>query len=78
MGKNIFLKRIKKLNLNKKEFAGLCKVPYSTVNNWGTTINNKILSVPAWVEPFLDYYEKSIKLDYVMDEICMKIKEVKV
>ena len=77
MKKSVFLERLKKLNMNKKEFALICKVPYPTINNWGTKINGKPLPVPAWVEPLLDYYEKSIKLDYVMDEICMKIKEVK-
>jgi len=77
MDKNTFIKRIKNLQLNKKEFAYLCKTSYSTVNNWGTIVNDKPLPIPAWVEPFLDYYEKAQKLDYVMDEICNKIKEVR-
>jgi len=77
MNKNELIKRLKDLNLNKKEFAAICKVPYSTLNSWGALANNKVLPVPAWVEPFLNYYEKSKKLDYVMDEICQKIKEIK-
>ena len=77
MTKDSFGTRLKELNMNKKEFAVICKVPYPTIINWGIMKNNKPLPIPAWVEPFLDYYEKSKKLDYVMDEICMKIKEVK-
>jgi len=77
MKKEEFLTKIKKLNINKKEFAHICKVSYSTINNWGTIVNGKPLSIPNWVEPFLEYYEKSKKLNYVMDEICEKIKEVR-
>jgi len=77
MNKDLLINRLKKLNLNKKEFAAICKVPYSTLNSWGALANGKPLPVPAWVEPFLDYYEKAKKLDYVMDEICMKIKKVR-
>lgn len=77
MKKEVFLAKLKQLNINKKEFAFICKVPYSTINNWGTIVNNKPLSIPQWVEPFLYYYEKALKLDYVTDEICSKIKEIK-
>jgi len=77
MNKEDFLNRLKNNNLNKMEFAAICKVPYPTVNNWGIMRNGKPMIIPAWVEPFLDYYEKSKKLDYVMDEICMKIKDVR-
>ena len=76
MEKESFLKKLKLLNLNKKEFAGISKVPYSTINNWGTIVNNKPLPIPPWVEPFLNYYDKSLKFDYVTNEICSKIKEV--
>ena len=77
MTKELFLERMKNLNINKKEFAAICKVPYSTINNWGTIVNNKPLVIPVWVEPFFDYYEKATKLDYVMDDICSKIKEIR-
>jgi len=77
MTKDNFRKRLKNLNLNKKEFAAICKVPYPTIVNWGIMKKDKQLPIPAWVEPFLDYYEKSKKLDYVMDEICEKIKKVR-
>jgi len=77
MDKDQLIERLKRLNLNKKEFSNICKVPYSTLNSWGALANGKVLPVPAWVEPFLDYYEKAQKLDYVMDEICSKIQQVK-
>ena len=77
MDKVQFINRLKRLGLNKKEFAVICKVSYSTVNAWGSKANDKILPVPAWIEPFLNYFEKSNKLDYVMKEICGKIQEYK-
>ena len=78
MDKELFLNRLKDLNINKKEFSNICKVPYSTINNWGGIgANEKLIPIPAWIEPFLHYYDKAKKLDYVTDEICAKIKEVK-
>ena len=77
MDKELFLEKLKKLDLNKKEFAFLCNTPYSTVNNWGTVIKDKTLPIPGWVEPFLEYYAKSKKLDYIVNDLCDKIKEVK-
>ena len=77
MDKEEFLSKLKKLGINKKEFTEISKIPYSTVNNWGTIVNKRPLSIPNWVEPFLFYYEKAIKLDYVTDEICEKIRDVK-
>ncbi len=79
MERDDFYKRLKELNLNKKDFAQISEIPYSTVNNWGTKgSTNKLIPVPNWVRPFLDYYEKAKKLEYVMEEICSKIKEVKI
>ena len=77
MTKELLMIELKNLGLNKKEFANICKVPYSTLNSWGALANGKVLPVPVWVKPFLEYYEKANKLDYVMDEICSKIKEVR-
>jgi hypothetical protein len=75
--KNEFSQRLKDLDLNNKEFSFISNIPYSTVTGWGCIANKKILPIPSWVEPFLNYYEKALKLDYVTDEICAKIKEVK-
>ena len=77
MDKNIFLSRLKELKLNKQEFSELSKVPYSTVTNWGVMRGDKPMIIPNWVEPFLNYYEKAKKLEYVMTEICQKIESVK-
>jgi len=75
MTKDELIQRLKGLNLNKKEFSKICNVPYSTLNSWGALANGKPLPVPVWVEPFLNYYEKSKKFDYILNEICTKIKE---
>ncbi|MGB5868055.1 MAG: hypothetical protein WBG69_09320 [Arcobacteraceae bacterium] len=78
MDKNEFTRRLKELKLNNKEFSKISNIPYSTVTGWGCLANNKILPIPVWVEPFLEYYEKSIKLDYVATEICAKMQDFKV
>lgn len=74
MEREQFLERLKVLNINKMDFAEISQVPYATVNNWGIMRNGKPQVVPAWVEPFLNYYEKAQKLDFVMVEICEKIR----
>lgn len=77
MTKEQFIVRLKELEISKQEFSQICKVPYSTINNWGVIRDGKPLVIPNWVEPFLDYYEKAKKLEYVMSEICSKIEAVK-
>lgn len=77
MDRDQFLERLKELGLNKIDFAELSKVPYATVNNWGIVRKGIPQVIPNWVEPFLDYYEKAKKLDFVMVEICEKIKTVR-
>ena len=77
MTKEAFQERLKSLNINKQEFSEISNVPYSTVTNWGVMRDGKPMVVPVWVEPFLDYYEKANKLDFVMVEICEKIKVVR-
>lgn len=77
MSKEQFISKLKELGFDKTEFSDLSGVPYTTVNNWGVMKNGKPLPVPIWVEPFLSYYEKAKKLEYVMSEICQKIESVK-
>ena len=77
MTKEVFSNKIKELNLSLKEFSLISNISYSTITGWGCMANKKILPIPSWVEPFLKYYEKALKFDYVTDEICAKIKEVK-
>ena len=77
MEKEQFFERLKELGLNKMDFANITNVPYATVNNWGIMRNGKPQVIPPWVESYLYYYEKSKKLDYVMVEICEKIKDAR-
>ena len=77
MDKDLFQNRLKELGINKQDFSDISKVPYSTVTNWGVMRDGKPMIIPNWVEPFLDYYEKAQKLEYVMSEICQKIASVK-
>ena len=70
MTKEEFCYRLKELNLTQKDFANIANIPYSTLNNWGTTAQNgKIIPVPRWVAPFLEHFEKSRKYDYLLKEI---------
>lgn len=77
MDKDIFQNRLKELGINKQDFSEISKVPYSTVTNWGVLRDGKPMIIPNWVEPFLNYYEKAKKLEYVMTEICQKIESAK-
>ena len=77
MTKEQFILRLKELEISKQDFSEICRVSYSTINNWGVMREGKPLVIPNWVEPFLDYYEKAKKLEYVMSEICQKIESVK-
>jgi hypothetical protein len=77
MTKEAFIYRLKELNISKQDFSEITQVPYPTINNWGVMRQGKPLVIPNWVEPFLDYYEKAQKLEYVMSEICEKITAVK-
>lgn len=77
MEKEQFQERLKKLELGKQEFSKISRVSYSTVTNWGAPRDGKPMPIPNWVEPFLDYYEKAQKLEYVMSEICQKIEATK-
>jgi len=77
LDKDLFQNRLKELGINKQYFSEISKVPYSTVTNWGVMREGKPMIIPNWVEPFLNYYEKAKKLEYVMREICQKIESVK-
>ena len=76
MTKEEFCQRLKELNLTQKDFANIANIPYSTLNNWGTTAQNgKIIPVPSWVRPFLEYYDKSIKYDAIREELIKYMTE---
>jgi len=77
MEKEKLVKLLELAELNKKEFAKIANVPYGTVNGWGVRRQGRVLAIPNWVEPFIYYYLKAKKLEYVTDEICQKLQEVK-
>ena len=64
MTKEEFNAKLKELNLSIKDFSQIADIPYSTINNWGFTKDDKTIPVPKWVNPFLEHYEKSKKYDY--------------
>ena len=77
MEKKQFMELLQRAHLNKKEFAKIATIPYGTVNNWGLKRNGKIMVVPNWVKPFMHFYFKAKQLEYITDEICQKIQDVK-
>ena len=70
------LQRLKILNLSLKDFSRISNVPYSTLNNWGFCKDDKTIPVPAWVDSYLMFYEKSKKYDYLANEIFGVMKEL--
>jgi len=64
-------------DLNKKQFAKVANISYSTVVGWGGSRKNRVLEIPGWVEPFIKYYIKAKNLEYITDDICQKLQEIK-
>lgn len=62
-----FSLQLKALSLSRDEFAKMVGMSYNSVANW------KQKGVPLWVECFLFHYEKSKKLDSLL-EILEKYK----
>ena len=52
----------------------IADIPYSTINNWGFTKDEKTIPIPKWITPFLEHYEKSRKYDYLMKELSKVAK----
>ena len=78
MEKARFKELLKVAKMNKKDFSKISHVPYGTINNWGLNRDGKILPVPNWVEPFMEYYFRAKKLEYIKKEICLKMREIEV
>lgn len=74
MTKEEFNTRLKELNISIKDFSQIADIPYSTINNWGFTKDEKTIPVPKWVTPFLEHYEKSKKYDYLINEVSKAVK----
>lgn len=65
-----FDKRLKEVNLSKKEFAKLVNMQYESVVNW-----KRAEKIPDWVKSWLYYYEKSKILDTLITSIEKLDKE---
>lgn len=74
MTKEEFNGRLKELNISIKDFSIIADVPYSTINNWGFTKDERTIPIPKWIRPFLEHYEKSRKYDYLMKELSKVAK----
>jgi len=64
MNREEFNKLLKQANLSKKEFCGLLKISYPSVNNWGTSKD-----VPYWVKSWLENYIKSKSYEDIKDKV---------
>lgn len=56
-----FESELVRLKLSKKDFAQIVGMPYQTQMNWKSKDET-----PAWVEPFLRFYEKSVAFDELL------------
>lgn len=70
MNKDEFIELLKCAKLNKKEFAEIANLPYSTVNGWGVNRKGRVLETPNWVKQFLLLYMKAKKFDLLKEQIC--------
>jgi hypothetical protein len=76
MTKEEFNARLKELGITQRDFSTIADIPYSTINNWGFKVNEKVIPVPRWVGPFLEYFEKSRKYDYLLKEILKAAQDL--
>lgn len=75
MQKDEFMDLLMMAGLNKKEFANIADIPYSTVNNWGLNRKGRVLEIPNWVRQFIYYYIKSKKFDLIKEQVCKDIMD---
>lgn len=65
MLKEDFTKKLKEINLSKKDFANLSNISYNTVNNW----NDENRPVPPWVKSWLENYIKAKSYSDVKEKV---------
>lgn len=58
-----FNNQLKRLGLNKKEFADKVNMTYQSVTNW----NDDTRPIPGWVESWLEHYAKSKKFETIKE-----------
>lgn len=62
MDNQTFEELLKKAKLNKKEFASLVEMNYTSVTNWSSNNN-----VPKWVRSWLENYIKAKDIENVAE-----------
>lgn len=60
-----FERLLKVANINKKTFASLVEMNYTSVTNWSSNNN-----VPKWVKSWLENYIKAKDLDRVAEAVA--------
>ena len=70
MLKNEFDKKLKDINIDRKEFSLLSETSYTTVTNW----NDKTKPIPKWVSSWLENYKKSLILNNIIKDISPYIE----
>lgn len=65
MTNNEFEKKLKEMELTKKEFSRLVDMSYGGVVNWGRATQ----TIPNWVESWLELYKKNQKFDNLKKSI---------
>jgi len=73
MNKDRFQERLTSLGLSKRQFSEISHISYATVTKWGVLRDGIPMSIPHWVEPFLEYYEKAQKFEMIRRDICQKM-----
>jgi len=58
MNYEIFETLLKQAKINKKEFANLVEMNYTSITNWKNTDN-----IPKWVKSWLENYIKAKDID---------------
>ena len=69
MNNEDFEELLKNANLNKKEFATLVEMNYTSVTNWAGNNN-----VPKWVKSWLENYIKAKEMDKVVEAVKPFVK----
>lgn len=69
MNNEDFEELLKNANLNKKEFATLVEMNYTSVTNWSGNNN-----VPKWVKSWLENYIKAKEMDKVVEAVRPFVK----
>lgn len=70
MNRNEFKIYLEKCGINKKELAEVLRLPYGTVNNWGSSN-----PYPEWLYSWFENYIKSKSYEEIKDKV-FKIEDI--